>query len=332
MNNAQSTVDYNNSLQSAAQFIREGNDFLVISHVNPDGDAIGSTCSVGWMLSQLGKNYTLVNADVVPAKFHFLTDAERIVSLSSQQLTRQYERVICVDCADYARIGSAATLVADHAVILNIDHHPTNDRYGTVNLVKDCAASTTELLFDLVNTLELTWQPAIAESIYTGLLTDTGGFRYANTSSKVMELASQLLSHGISPSQLADWLLEKTTIRHIHLLKKALNTLSFTDDGKVAWLCVGLSDLDETGASNEDMEGLVNYPRNIEGVEVGLFFKQVSDSEVKVSFRSNGTADVSRIAQGLGGGGHVRASGATIQGEMESVVKKVVDAVRKELI
>lgn len=331
MNKVQNNADYAEQLKGAAQFIHEGDDFLVISHVNPDGDAISSTCSVGWMLKELEKKAVMVNADTVPDKFLFLTGAADIVHLSKSKVERTFDRVICVDCADYARIGTASELVADGAIVLNIDHHPTNDRYGAVNVIKDSAASTTEVLSDLVNELGLTWGPAIAECIYTGLLTDTGGFRYANTSSQVMKLASKLLMHGINPGKLADALLEKTTLRHIHILQRALSTLSFTEDRKVAWVSIGLLDLQETGADNEDMEGLVNYPRNIDGVEVGLLFKQVSASEVKISFRSSGQADVSRIAKKLGGGGHVRAAGATIQGDLPSVISKVVETVRKEI-
>jgi|HigsolmetaAR203D_1030402.scaffolds.fasta_scaffold00569_11 Exopolyphosphatase-related proteins len=322
---------YRRQLADAARFIREHDDFLVVSHIHPDGDAVGSTCAVGWILDQLGKRNMLCNEGAIPKKYRFLRRGDQIADYAGHRPDKMYRHVICVDCADYQRIGSIAEWIAEDAQIVNIDHHPTNDRYGAVHVVKEDAAATAELLFDLAEELALPLTAEMAECIYTGILTDTGGFRYANTSPRVMQIASRLLTYGISPGMLAEVLLEKTTFAHILLLKKALTTLSFTEDRRIAWVCAWKKDIEEAGAGNEDMDGLVNYPRNIEGVEVGLLFKQMSDREVKVSFRASSRVDVSRVAQQFGGGGHVRAAGATIRGDMDEVVARVVEATRLAL-
>jgi phosphoesterase RecJ-like protein len=321
---------YSRSLSDAIRFMRERDDFLVVSHVQPDGDAIASTCAVGWILSALGKRFVLANEDPVPEKFRFLPGADRIRAAEELAGTAMPANLICVDCADYARIGSIRHKVPGEAALLNIDHHPTNDAFGTVNLLKFDAAATVQILYDLIETAELRWTRDAAECIYAGLLTDTGGFRYANTTPQVMRIAAHLLQEQADGHKLAQALLERTSLPHVLLLKKALAALSFTDDRRIAWMSVTAQDLQETGALEEDLDGLVNYPRNIHGVEVGLLFKERA-GHVKVSLRSAGKVDVSAIAQRFGGGGHVLAAGCTIEDSLASAVRLVVEAVKQAL-
>lgn len=322
--------EYRRGLAEAARFIREHDDFLVVSHVHPDGDAAGSTCAMGWILEQCGKRYRMINESPMPGRFRYLWGWERIDRYEPGDPFRP-AAAICVDCADFARIGAVRSMIGEPADVLNIDHHPTNDRYGTVHLVKDNASATAEILYDLIGEMGLSWDRSAAECIYTGLLTDTGGFRYSNTTPRVMDIASELLTFGISPGEIAGMALETISLAHIRLLHRALSTLSFTEDRRIAWMCATKKDIEETGASSEDMEGLVNYPRNIEGVDVGILFKQLGETEVKISFRANGHADVSLLARRFGGGGHVRAAGATVQGELDSVVRQVIAAAREAL-
>jgi phosphoesterase RecJ-like protein len=323
--------DYNEQLAASQEFILKHNEFLVVSHIQPDGDAASSTCAVGWLLSQFNKRFIMVNEGAIPDKFQYLWGSEQVIHAAETPIPLKYKYVICVDCADYSRIGDVADYFADDVQILNIDHHPTNNHYGTVNLIQDDAAATAVLLFDLFEWMNVTWDVDAATCLYTGLLTDTGGFRYANTSPKVMEIASKLLRCGVNANKMAEELLEKLTVSHIHLLKKALNTLSFSPNQKIAWLSISLADMMETEASNGDLEGFVNYPRNIEGVEVGIMFKELEDRKVKVSFRSAGKVDVAHLAQSFGGGGHILASGATLEGSPEEVVSLIVQAVEEVL-
>ncbi len=323
--------DYDKQLALAQQFIEQHDNFLVVSHVSPDGDAASSTFAMGWMLKQLNKSFMMINEGKMPEKFHYLWGNDQVIDYSSSEVAIPYKYVISLDCADFERIGKVKELFSNDVVLLNIDHHPTNDYFGSVNLIKEDAAATAELLYDLCEKLQIPWQEDLAVCIYTGLITDTGGFRYSNTTPKVMEIAAKLLQFGVNGHQLAADLLEKLTLSHILLLKIALTSLTFSLNHKVGWICVTNEDIEKTHASHEDLEGLVNYPRNIEGVEVGLLFKEVDKTTTKVSFRSAGRVDVSLIAKELGGGGHMRASGCTVEGTMDRVIPQVLSLIERVL-
>jgi phosphoesterase RecJ-like protein len=308
------------------QFMREHDDFLVVSHVQPDGDAASSTLAAAWMLSRLGKKYTMINEGRLPAKFAFLADSGHVLSFADQAPERLFRHVISVDCADYARIGSVSKLFAPDVKLLNIDHHPTNDGFGVEQLIVPDAAATVEILYDLALYIGLTPDSIFAEYIYSGLLTDTGGFRYANVTPKVMQTAADLLRLGVSGHKLAEELLEKLTYPQIAILQKGLASLQFAYDRRVAYLHVTLEDMEAIQAAGEDLDGLVNYPRNVEGVLIGMLFKQRGPTTWKVSLRSN-HVNVAELAQRFGGGGHVRASGCTLEGSLQ----EVTDALMKEV-
>lgn len=324
--------EYLQQLEAAQKFIEQHDDFLVVSHIQPDGDATSSTYAMAWMLSQLGKSFTMINEGSMPSKFSYLWGSDQVLAYNQEQPERRFQTIISVDCADFSRIGKISTLFDEHVELLNIDHHPTNDRFGTCQIIKSDAAATVQILYDLAIHMNLTPDLQFGECIYTGLLTDTGGFRYSNTSPEVMQIASSLLTLGVQGHAIAEQVLERLTFSQIVLLQRALSTLSFAHSRQLAWICVTLDDLAATGASSEDLDGLVNYPRNVEGVEVGLLFKEKSPGVIKVSLRSAGKVDVAKIAQIIGGGGHVRASGCTIFGTMEDAVARMVQEVGKELI
>ncbi|MEF2965166.1 bifunctional oligoribonuclease/PAP phosphatase NrnA [Paenibacillus sp. M1] len=317
--------------RQAQQFLTEHDHFLVVSHVQPDGDAVSSTLAVGWLLSCLGKNYVMVNEGPIPQRMEYLWKAEDIVDLSQTPVAETYKHVICVDCADFKRTGKSSLLFSEDAEILNIDHHPTNDGYGTFNLIVADAAATVEILYDLITFMNIEPDQNMATAIYTGLLTDTGGFRYSSTSPKVMATASKLLEYGVDGPGLSELLLEQMTLPQLRLLTRALNGLQMTEDGKISWVSVDDEDMQAVGAIHEDLEGIVNYPRNIQGVEVGLLFKVINENAVKVSMRSAGKVDVASVAQHFGGGGHVRAAGARIEGMLESIVPQVIEQVKRQL-
>lgn len=326
--------DYMRDLDSAKAFILEQDNFLVVSHVNPDGDAIGSTLAVGEMLRLLGKSYLMVNEGSPPGRLHMLTGLKDILNFGEWVAAGKkpsFGCVIAVDCADYKRLGRVSEWLAGKLPLLNIDHHPTNDSFGSVNVIRPDAAATAEILYDLVEHMGVEWTRAMADCVYTGLLTDTGGFRYSNTSPKVLNIASEMLHYGVEGNELADELLEKMTYSHVMLLQKALAKLAFTEDRRIAWTDVTLAEISESGAVDADLEGLVNYPRNIEGVEVGMLFKEIQPGKWKVSFRSAGLVDVAAVAQKFGGGGHVRAAGCSVSGTAGQAVEQIIQEVRRAL-
>ena len=316
-------------IEKAKRFILDGDHFLVVSHVQPDGDAASSTMAVGLILKALNKSFDMVNADPLPQKFKYLAGYEDVnISANQQANGAKYDRVIAVDCADYSRIGTVIDSFTNDVEILNIDHHPTNDGFGSVQLIQIDAAATVQILFDLIELLGLTWTKELADCIYTGILTDTGGFRYSNTTPEVMRIASLMLTYGTNGHQLAEHLLERIAFSHIALLKRALTSLSFEADNRISWVQITQADIVETGANNEDLEGLVNYPRNIEGVEVAILFKEVGASTVKASFRSNGVIDVAKFAKEHGGGGHVRAAGCTLHMPLAEAVPHIINQLK----
>lgn len=325
-------TEYTRQLEAAAAFIEQHDDFLVVSHIQPDGDAASSTYATGWILKQLGKSFTMINEGAMPSKFSYLWGSDQVLDFSKQVPERFYSTIISIDCADFSRMGRISTLFDDQAHLLNIDHHPTNDRFGSCHLIKSDAAATVQILYDLTIHMKLIPSLDFGNCIYTGLLTDTGGFRYSNTSPEVLKIGANLLALGVQGSIIAEQVLERVTYSQIVLLQKSLSTLSFAHDRKLAWLAVSLADLESTGASSDDLDGLVNYPRNVEGVEVGMLFKEKAVGVIKVSLRSSGLVDVAAIAQSLGGGGHVRASGCTIHGTLEEAVARMVQEVGNELI
>ncbi|OMF36763.1 DHH family phosphoesterase [Paenibacillus sp. FSL H8-0548] len=323
---------YLKQLDHALAFMNDYNHFLVVSHVQPDGDAISSTVVVGWLLQKLGKSAVLINEGELPSRLSYLTEFDTIVNYKKAAPKQQFDAIIAVDCADFKRIGEVASSFALDAKLLNIDHHPTNNGFGSVNVIRAEAAATVEILFDLIERAEIALDLNCATAIYTGLLTDTGGFRYSNTSPRVMEIASQLLAVGVSGNKLADHLLEKMTMAKLKLLQMALNRLTFTDNLEIGWVFIGKDDLRNTGAVSEDLEGIVNYALNVDGVEVGILFKEAEDGSVKASLRSAGKANVAAIAQEFGGGGHVRAAGCRLEGTVADSITKLVEAVGKALV
>lgn len=325
-------ADYTRQLDQALQFLQGADRFLIVSHVQPDGDAISSTLVAGWILRQLGKPYVMMNEGAVPVRLDFMEQSAAVINLSKEQpLSETYNRIIAVDCADFRRIGLVSGLFAEGAMLLNIDHHPTNDSFGSVNLIRTDAAATVEILYDLIIHAGFALDSEAATAIYTGLLTDTGGFRYSNTSPYVMQVASQMLAIGIPSHSIADRLLERMTKPQLLLLQRGLSRLMFSDDSQIAWLYIAYEDMAQTGAIGDDLEGLVNYALNVEGVEVGVLFKETADGNVKVSMRSSGKADVAAIAKSFGGGGHIRAAGCQLEGPLSTAMTRLVNAVSEAL-
>ncbi|CAI6028069.1 DHH family phosphoesterase [Cohnella sp. JJ-181] len=318
-------------LDAAVAFIKERDDFLVVSHVQPDGDAISSTVAVAWLLGKLGKSYALYNEGPIPERLFYLKNADSITTNASGIAGRAYRHVIAVDCADFSRVGNAQERFEDGYELLNIDHHPTNNGFGLVNLLRSDAAATAEILYELIERAGVPLDIDAATAIYTGMLTDTGGFRYSNTSPKVLAIASRLIDLGVDGPMLAEHLLERMTLQQMLVLQRALSRLTFSEDKRVAWLWVTPEDMTETGARNEDLEGIVNFPRNVEGVEVGILFKQNGEASVKVSLRSAGKVDVAAVSQHFGGGGHTRAAGCRVLATLGETIAQVTDAVGKAL-
>lgn len=326
-----SKSDYQHDLKAAGDFMRADERYLIISHVNPDGDTTSSVLACALLLEQLGKTYVIVNEGETPARFGYLPRFSQIRNLQKDQVAETFSRVIAIDAADSQRMGQVRHLFSDDVKILNIDHHPTNDAFGIVNVIRTDAAAAAEIMYELAQANGFRMNADIAMCIYTGLMTDTGGFRYSNTSPNVLKIASELLQFGLKPGELAERCLEETTLEHILLLRRSLQSLKITLRKQVASLKITREDLQVTGATSEDAGGFVNHCRNIEGVEVGLSFFETEAGHVKVSFRSRSRVDVAQIAKQLGGGGHARAAGCTMTVSMDEAEEIVLTKIREAL-
>ncbi|HSW10949.1 MAG TPA: bifunctional oligoribonuclease/PAP phosphatase NrnA [Bacillota bacterium] len=310
--------------------LREGGSFLVLLHELPDGDSVGATLAMLLALQRLGKRAMAVGADRVPRSYRFLPMAEQ-VRVTGELPLESWDTAVVLDCADPERAGDAWPLAQRAEKLINIDHHVTNIGYGDLNLVDPGASATSELVYSLVRELGIEVDRDMADCLFTGIMTDTGSFRYANASPRTFRIAAELMEAGASPEVLASSVWESRSIASLRLLARALTTLKLSDDGRMAWLTVDDAALAETGADEQEVEGFVNYPRSLEGVEVAILFRPMADGRTRVALRSKGRADVSRVAHALGGGGHPRAAGCVLTSGLDGAVDRVLAAARQEV-
>jgi phosphoesterase RecJ-like protein len=298
--------------------------FIATCHVNPDGDAIGSLLAIGSVLKRLGKQVELVCAEGVPSVYLFLEGSESIKEKRDPSITP--EVLISVDCAEKERcVIDPEIWDIPGLTVINIDHHITNTGFGNLNLIDSQAAATGEVLYRLFDDARIPLNRGIAVALYTAVATDTGFFRYSNTSAFTLELTARLVKeHGIEPSKVAEQVHEQKSFNSVRLLGEVLCTLKVGIGGKVAWMVLDQSMLRKFKVENEETESFVNYARSIEGVEIGILFKELRANEIKLSWRSSVAVDVSKLAAYFGGGGHARAAGCTINGPVDQVVKDVL--------
>ena len=306
--------------------IRASDEWLIVTHERPDGDAIGSALAMACILESLKKSWVLALSEPMPSRFRFLPLSENAVIVDSGY-PRKFDRVIAVDCADTKRFEPVAFCIGDDAVMVNIDHHQTNPGFGVAALVDETAAATCELIFHVAKSLDVAITRDLATCLYTGILTDTAGFVQPNTTRSVHLITAELLTSGVRPYDVAEPALESRTWEQMHLLQMALANLAVSADGQYAALYVTRGMLEGAGATDDDVEGLVSFARSIDTVEVGLLFRETQDGKVKVSLRSKRRVDVSQIAQQFGGGGHVRAAGCVIDADLNRAMDVVVERV-----
>lgn len=300
-------------------------DFALFSHENPDGDAIGSSLGLAWALRDMGRGAVVINESPLPANLTFLPGAETVRLPAA--FTNTFDAVIVIDCASLERLGpNAARLVAPGAAIACIDHHVGNAGFGDPRLVVPEASATAELVHDLLDACQVPLTPETAQCLYTGLASDTGGFRFQNTTPKALRLAARLVDHGAKPSQVADWLYARKTAGSLRILGLALASLESRADGQVSAMTVSRGMFDRAEASAEDADGIVQYAKSLTGARVGVLFQEFAPGQVRISFRSDGTVDVNELAGRFGGGGHRVAAGARMDGDLASVRETVLGA------
>jgi phosphoesterase RecJ-like protein len=316
----------NATFEEIARAICQHQRIAVLSHVRPDGDALGSQIALALSLQKLGKHVRVWNEDGMLEKYSFVPRAE-IVS-KPPAAPEDVDLAIALDTAIQNRLGTALTAIRSAKLWINIDHHLSNPRYGDLVHIDDSAPATGQILFDLISSQKLPLDRDTAENLYVAISTDTGSFQYPNTSVRTFDIAAELVRTGVDVGCVSQQLYENYPRRRIELLRELLRTLRFEANGRIASFTLSLKTAAELGVLPEDNEGLIDHVRAIRGVIVAIFFEELADGKVRVSMRSKSNKiDVCAICQKFGGGGHTLAAGARIRGTRSEVEQRVLEAV-----
>ncbi|MBP2681797.1 MAG: phosphoesterase [Candidatus Krumholzibacteriota bacterium] len=314
--------------EDVSKFIQKHKSFVLTTHINPEGDAVGSELALAAFLRDLGKRVTVVNSSPTPANCLFLRNVDTI-RLYPEDYTADIldgaDAAMIVDVNNWEHVGPfGVELRKSDKPRACIDHHQAvEEGFASVTVCDTKAAAAGLLIYDLIVHMRGEITPPIGEAIYTAIFTDTGSFRFSNTDERVFRAAADLCAKGVSPFEI---------YRKVHakrwgaarLIGSALSTLGKSADGKIAWIHVTQSMFNEAGAEYEDSDALLELIRPVEGVELCLFFKETENGGIKVSLRSNGKVNAFAIAKRHGGGGHRMAAGMTLNGPMRTVIEKLV--------
>jgi len=312
--------------QEIARVLREQQRFAVLSHVRPDGDALGSQLALGLSLKALGKQVTIWNEDGMLEKYAFLPRAELLTKPPAE--LQDFDVIVALDTAIQNRLGSAGEAARSAKICINIDHHPSNPGYGDLVYIDADAPATGQIIYELIRSQGLPFDQEIAENLYVAISTDTGSFQYPNTTARTFEIAAELVKAGVNVGWTSQLLYENYPRRRIELLRELLATMRFDAGGKIASFSLSLETAARLGVLPEDNEGLIDHLRAIRGVVVAVFFEELPDAKVRVSMRSkNEAADVCAICTQFGGGGHTLAAGARVRGTLREVEERVLAAV-----
>lgn len=294
---------------------------LIATHVNPDGDAIGSSLALAETLEKLGKRVVLYDRDPVPYMFEFLPLADNFVSRVPEN--EIFDLLLLLDCSELSRTGDALPVFAGYRQLGCIDHHVTNDSFAQVNLIDPEASATAELVYEVICRMDPGYSRDVAINIYTGIITDTGSFHYANSTPRSFAIAGEMVDRGVDPWMVAQQVYESEPLSRLQLLGSVLQTLKIAPDGKAACVTVTREMYEQTGTNAEHTDRLVNYPRSIAGVEVAFLLRQDAEKSFKLSFRSRGKVNVASLAQEFGGGGHKNAAGCHMDGTADEIIRLV---------
>jgi phosphoesterase RecJ-like protein len=318
-------ISLDQACQQVVERIRAGRNFLITSHRNPDGDAIGSSLALQGILRKMGKTATVLVRDPFGKPLRNIPRSDQVVITDRlpADYPAAYDALFTMECPDHERTGFPVL----PGPVVNIDHHSGNTMYGEVNYVDLEAPAVGEMVLKINRVLRVPLDKEIAIAAYVSLASDTGFFRYTNTNMRAFDAARELVQAGVEPGQVSLWINESVPASAIKLLGLCLTTLQLTAGGKIATLEMPKRFLEEVGASGEDSDGIVNYGRTIDGVLVSVLFKE-ADGGVRVSMRAKPGVDVYAVASMFGGGGHKAASGCFIPLPMEQAKAKLLGVLR----
>lgn len=320
----------NNSelLELCINEIKKSKNIYLASHINPDGDNIGSLLSLGMALKKLNKKVSIVKVDDIPRDYEFLPGLDLFIE---PNISEPIDLFISLDSSDLERLGIGKEIALKANKIINIDHHVTNDNFGNINIVDPLASATGELVYDLITKLDVEIDSHIATCIYVAISSDTGSFMYDNTTRKTHLIAADLLDKGINKNEIIVNLYQSKSMGKTKLFIKALNSLEMYCNKRVGIITVTQEMLNECNTKMEDTEGIISFVRDIEGIEIACILKEFKEDEVKLSLRSKSIVDVSQICLIFNGGGHSRAAGCTINDNVENAKIIILNEIKKHL-
>ena len=309
-------------LSQVVELIENKDSFGITTHIKPDGDGLGSSLGLCWLLRSLGKSAEVIVRGEIPFAYRSLPGAADV--RDTEQIDRQYDAVFVIECSDLERPGIAGL---ETQFTVNIDHHATSAHFGTVNWIDSTASAVGEMIYNLCKAIGGRITPEIAECVYMALVTDTGSFHYSNTTERTLKVASELIKAGVKPAEISEAVYHNYPWSRIELMRQVLGTVKRDASGRVASLRQTLAMRESAGAVDGDNNGFVNIPLSAREIMAVVYMREVAAGRYRVSLRSKGNINVAKVAENFGGGGHRNAAGLQIEGDWDAKEKEVVDAV-----
>ncbi|MGE0887382.1 MAG: bifunctional oligoribonuclease/PAP phosphatase NrnA [Blastocatellales bacterium] len=314
-------------LGQVIELIEKHERFAITSHIRPDGDSLGSSIALCWILKGLKKDAEVIMCDQVPLAYSKLPGADEVRVV--KDIDRDYDGVFVIECSDVTRPGLAS--LKDQFVV-NIDHHSTTALFGDLNWIDSTAAAVGEMIYNLAKAIGAKITPEIASCVYAALLTDTGSFHFSNTTERTFKIASELVRHGAQPAKLSQAIFYSYPYAKVCLAGEVLSTLNRDETGRIAWITMTREAMERAGATEDDSDGIINYPLTVGDVEAVAFFRELSNSTYRISLRSKNRVNVARVAEHFGGGGHANAAGFTIHAKYDELSLEVIEKLKEAVI
>ena len=315
-------------LSQVVELIENKHSFAITTHVRPDGDGIGSSLGLCWLLRSLGKSAEVIVRDGIPAAYAQLPGADEIKQIN--EVNGKYDAIFVIECSDLARPGIKGL---ENQFTVNIDHHATSEHFGTINWIDQTASAVGEMIYNLCKAIGGRITREIAECVYLALVTDTGSFHFPNTTDRTLKVASELVKVGVKPAQISEVVYNSYPWSRIELMRQVLATVQRNENGAIAWMRQTLEMAESSEAVDGDNNGFVNIPLAAKEVEAVIYMREVQPNAYRVSLRSKGSINVARVAEKFGGGGHKNAAGCRVEGDWNEKEKEIVaaltDAVEK---
>ena len=309
-------------LSQVVELIENKQNFAITTHVRPDGDGIGSSLGLCWLLRSLGKQAEVIVSDGIPASYHSLPGADEIVNVS--EVNGKYDAVFVIECSNVERPNIKNL---ENQFTVNIDHHTTCEYFGTINWIDATASAVGEMIYNLCKAIGGRISKEIAECLYMALVTDTGSFHFPNTTERTLKVASELVKAGVKPAQISEAVYNSYPWSRIELMSQVLSTVKRDASGRVAWMRQTLEMRETTAMADGDNNGFVNIPLAAKEVVASVYMREVRPNFYRVSIRSKGNINVARIAEKFDGGGHKNAAGCRVEGDWDECESQIVSAV-----